>query len=76
MTLQSTIATVNGYRLCYVQDSRFGRLVAVDGTNKAFATIDDAVAFANLAGQFGKKPFALRGRICAGWTNYFVETVR
>ena len=33
-------------RLRYVQDSRFGRLVAVDGTNKAFATIDDAVAFA------------------------------
>jgi hypothetical protein len=76
MTLQSTIATVNGYRLCYVQDSRFGRLVAVDGTNKAFATIDDAVAFANLAGQFKKKPFGLRAHICAGWTNYFVETVR
>jgi len=56
MTLQSTIATVNGYRLRYVQDSRFGRLVAVDGTNKAFATIDDAVAFANLAGQFKKSP--------------------
>ena len=54
MTLQSTIATVNGYRLRYVQDSRFGRLVVVDGTNKAFATIDDAVAFANLAGQFKK----------------------
>jgi hypothetical protein len=46
MTLQSTIATVNGYRLRYVQDSRFGRLVGVDGTNKAFATIDDAIAFA------------------------------
>jgi len=46
MTLQSTIATVNGYRLRYVQDSRFGRLVSVDGTSKAFATIDDAIAFA------------------------------
>ena len=46
-TLQvDTVATVNGYQLRYVQDSRFGRLVAVDGTNKAFATIDDAVAFA------------------------------
>ena len=29
-----------------------------------------------LAGQFEKKPFALRGSICAGWTNYVVETVR
>ena len=46
-TLQvDTVATVNGYQLRYVQDSRFGRLVAVYGTNKAFATIDDAVAFA------------------------------
>jgi hypothetical protein len=43
---RDSIATVNGYRLCYVQDSRFGRFVSLDGTSKAFATIDDAIAFA------------------------------
>ena len=42
---RQTIRTVNGYPLRYVS-TRFGRLVAVDGTGRAFRKLDEAVAFA------------------------------
>jgi hypothetical protein len=41
----STIETVNGYAIRPVA-SRFGRLFAVAGTNKAFPTLDQAKDFA------------------------------
>jgi hypothetical protein len=42
---QSTLATVNGYAIREI-NSRFGRLFAVGGTDKAFCTRAEAEAFA------------------------------
>jgi hypothetical protein len=41
----SIVATVNGHDIRPVS-SRFGRLYMVDGTGQAFATLDQAEAFA------------------------------
>lgn len=42
---QSTLATINGHAIRPVM-SRFGRLFSVGNTNRAFATLGEAAAFA------------------------------
>lgn len=43
---KNTVETVNGHALRYVQTERFGRLVMVGSTGKAFTTLDAAREFA------------------------------
>lgn len=43
---RDAVVTVNGHRIRKV-GSRFGTLFAVDGTGKAFRTIEEATAFAS-----------------------------
>jgi hypothetical protein len=43
---ESVIETVNGHQIRRIRSERFGWLFAVDGTDKVFATMEEAREFA------------------------------